>query len=544
MSWGPSHQPVKQPNHRRRVWLWVCIVWLILLVADGGLRGLLVTLAFYAVLVRVLVFMYRRLPARTRLRFRILAIRIRHRLPIPALPHRTGNGGRGRLDVGPLPAGVHLGVGSEGFDRRSTPERAVLVLGPPRSGKTSSVIIPTILQHAGPVISTSTKPDVLRATHAHRAQNGGQVWQFDPTGTSPPVEGVQTLRWSPVLCSTDWDGALLMARAMVTGSQVGAGTTDANHWTRRAQALLAPMLHAAAVSGRQMSDVVGWVIRHEIDEPGALLTEHGGADLAIGQLIGLQNTEARERSSIFSAAADALDAYTSHAALDAASSPNFFAGRFVTSKDTIYITAPAEHQQLTAPLVCGLISEIRRETYTHHRDGTLHQPVLFALDEVANVAPITELPQIASEGASQGILLLAALQDLSQARARWGAAADGFLTLFGTKLILPGIADHKTLDTISTALGEYDRRVVSHTTPQVSFMSNLLSGSSHPRPHNSTTASTQRTRRLSPGEIAGIPAGKALHLDGLAWELVTLTPAHVVEPWRTLTTPAPTVAGR
>jgi type IV secretion system protein VirD4 len=138
---------------------------------------------------------------------------------------------------------------------------------------------------------------------------------------------------------------------------------------------------------------------------------------------------------------------------------------------------------------------------------------------------------------------LAALQDLSQARARWGAAADGFLTLFGTKLILPGIADHKTLDTISTALGEYDRRVVSHTTPQVSLLATVLGGK-HPPPHNSTTTSTQRTRRLSPGEIAGIPAGKALHLDGLAWELVTLTPAHVVEPWRTLTTPAATSTSR
>jgi type IV secretion system protein VirD4 len=542
MSWGPSHQPVKPSQTRRRVWRAVWAAWVILVLltlSDTQLNNVLVLIGFLAGLWRISRFIYRRLPARTRTHIRILWIRIRHRLPIPALPRRPHQFAN-RLAVGQLPAGVHLGVGSEGRERRSTPERAVLVLGPPRSGKTSAVIIPTILEHAGPVISTSTKPDVLRATHAHRAQS----WQFDPTGTSPPVEGVQTLRWSPVLCSTEWDGALLMSRAMVTGSQVGSGTTDANHWTRRAQALLAPMLHAAAVSGRQMSDVVGWVIRHEIDEPGALLTEHGGADLAIGQLIGLQNTEARERSSIFSAAADALDAYTSHAALDAASSPNFFAGRFVTSKDTIYITAPAEHQQLTAPLVCGLISEIRRETYTHHRDGTLHQPVLFALDEVANVAPITELPQIASEGASQGILLLAALQDLSQARARWGAAADGFLTLFGTKLILPGIADHKTLDTISTALGEYDRRVVSHTTPQVSFMSNLLSGSKHPRPHNSTTASTQRTRRLSPGEIAGIPAGNALHLDGLAWELVALTPAHIVEPWRTLTAPAAPVASR
>ena len=155
--------------------------------------------------------------------------------------------------------------------------------------------------------------------------------------------------------------------------------------------------------------------------------------------------------------------------------------------------------------------------------------MLFALDEVANIAPLQELPQIASEGGGQGLTLLAAFQDLSQARARWGKAADGFLTLFGTKLLLPGIADTTTLEAVSTMLGEYDRQVISRTSD-----ANLFSD-----PGKKTrTVSTQRTRVLSPGEIAGIPAGRALHLDGTDWELLTLTAAHRDEPWRTLTTPA------
>lgn len=59
---------------------------------------------------------------------------------------------------------------------------------------------------------------------------------------------------------------------------------------------------------------------------------------------------------------------------------------------------------------------------------------------------------------------VACLQDLSQARQRWGeAAADGFLSLFQTKLILSGIADSRMLEAISLALGEYDRRLVSYT---------------------------------------------------------------------------------
>jgi len=40
-----------------------------------------------------------------------------------------------------------------------------------------------------------------------------------------------------------------------------------------------------------------------------------------------------------------------------------------------------------------------------------------------------------SEGAGQGVLTLACLQDLSQARGRWGGAAEGFLSLFGTTVV-------------------------------------------------------------------------------------------------------------
>jgi type IV secretion system protein VirD4 len=281
-------------------------------------------------------------------------------------------------------------------------------------------------------------------------------------------------------------------------------------------------------------------MRHELDEAGILLEQEQASRLAFASLLGLFNTEDRERASIFSAAADALQAYTSEAALDAAKDPNFDPAAFVGSRDTIYIHAPAEDQAAAGPLVCGLLSEIRRATYLAHRQRTMKRPVLFALDEVANIAPLEELPQIASEGGGQGLILLAALQDLSQARARWGAAADGFLTLFGTKLILPGIADTRTLESVSVTLGEYDREMVStsRSSPAASLGALFSTGQST-APSRTRTVSTQRTRVLSPGEIANIPTGRALHLDGTAWGLLTQTPAHASEPWKTiLATPA------
>jgi type IV secretory pathway TraG/TraD family ATPase VirD4 len=54
------------------------------------------------------------------------------------------------------------------------------------------------------------------------------------------------------------------------------------------------------------------------------------------------------------------------------------------------------------------------------------------------------------------VLTLACFQDLSQARVRWGGAAEGFLSLFGVKVVLPGIGDLRTLELVSRLAGDGD----------------------------------------------------------------------------------------
>ena len=78
------------------------------------------------------------------------------------------------------------------------------------------------------------------------------------------------------------------------------------------------------------------------------------------------------------------------------------------------------------------------------------------LDELANIAPLHDLPTLIAEGGSQGVVTLACLQDLAQARARWDREADGFLSLFGTKLVFPGIGDTRTLEAVSLLAGEHE----------------------------------------------------------------------------------------
>jgi type IV secretion system protein VirD4 len=428
-----------------------------------------------------------------------------------------------------LGGGAFLGFAPGGSWVTANPEHAVMVLGPPRSGKTSSIVIPAMLAAPGAAISTATKRDVLEATWRARAEIG-QVWLFDPMGEQIELpRGIRRLSWSPVSAASTWDAALITARAMAACTSPGAGTTNEQHWRERSTALLAPLLFAANLGERPIADVLRWVLRQDLGPAGLMLEDHE-AQVATDVLVGIAKTDGRERSSIFSATAGVLAAYNADATRRSAATTNFDPSRFVASRDTLYVTAPAHKQALSAPLVVGLLEQIRHATYTHAAAGPADgAPVFLCLDEVANIAPIHDLPALVSEAGGQGLHVMACLQDLSQARARWGdAAADGFLSLFQTKLILTGIADSRTLEAISLALGEYDRRLVSYTVGR-SQAEKLL-----PPPGTSSesvTYHTQRHRTLPPGEIARLPVGHGLLLRGTHWGLVRLTPWHQTQPW-------------
>lgn len=104
------------------------------------------------------------------------------------------------------------------------------------------------------------------------------------------------------------------------------------------------------------------------------------------------------------------------------------------------------------------------------------------------------------------------------------------MSLFQTKAVLSGIGDSKTLESISVALGEYDRKVVSSTLGS-SESEKLLD----PHHYNeSVSYQTQRQRVLTPGEIAKLPPGQGLLLRGASWGLIGLSRWFEHEPWRTV----------
>ena len=424
--------------------------------------------------------------------------------------------------------GIYLGIGAGGWAWTGA-ERSTLVIGPSRVGKTSSLVIPNVLAAPGAAVSTSTKPDVLRATAASRAQRGWTLL-YDPSGTIEPPPGVVRVGWSPVTAGRDWDSALIMADSMARATHVGDGGTtllQGGHWSERAVSLLAPLLHAAALEGESMATLLHWVDRHDGSHALEVLAARAGqSDPPADVLAGILATDQREQSGIWSTASGILGAYRSSAALASTKPPFFDAEMFCDGANTLYLCAAGRQQELFAPLMVGVLSDIRDAAYRRARLGDGAPPVLLALDEVANIAPIPDLPSLVSEGAGQGLLTLASLQDLSQARRRWGREADAFLSLFGATVVLGGIADIPTLEALSSLAGETE--VLTRTV-----------GSSH-RPDGrlspSVSVSTVQRRRLPVDVIARGGPGVAMAVDSrnrVGW--VRLTPAHATSPWRELT---------
>ena len=298
------------------------------------------------------------------------------------------------------PPGAVVGWSVDGRDAVVTaaPRGGVLVLGPPGSGKTSAVLIPSILIAPGACVSSSIKADVIHATAAVRARRG-RVWHFDPGGDEITPPGVTAARWSPLVSIRTWEDALQVGKAMTDPAIQGKGA-DA-HFLGRATDWIQVLLYAAHLKGSVIGQAADWALAADTEdaqnEVAALLdiaekAGDAGAGIAVRKLLGLIGTPDRERGSIISTTVGLLRVYDSTTARTIGEAPNFDPHAFVRSTDTLYITARPDKQALYAPLLAALLEQIRFETYdrTKAEQAGLEPArphVTFALDEANTTAP-------------------------------------------------------------------------------------------------------------------------------------------------------------
>jgi type IV secretory pathway TraG/TraD family ATPase VirD4 len=325
-----------------------------------------------------------------------------------------------------------------------------LVVAAPRTGKTSGVIIPALLEHQGPCVNTSVRTDVLQHT-VRRRRDLGRVWVWDPFG--PQTDG-----WDPLQGCEDWEHALLVARWLGHAMRLSAGHSQ-EYFDQEAEGLTAPLLHAAALEpGHTILHVYPWILAREQDEPERILIGAGAGD-AVERLRNVYQYTERQRDGIIGTAAVQLKVYGHPAAArtaarhDGVTADALFADGETNS---LYIVAGREHQQLLAPLVVTLLSSLLHHlAQAENRNGHgLWPAALFALDETANIAPLEDLPQILATSLPSA-RFLTVWHSVAQIRRHYGQdAAAELLALSQAKLFLGSITDGHTVTELTRLLGQ------------------------------------------------------------------------------------------
>ena len=340
--------------------------------------------------------------------------------------------------------------------------QSVAVIGPTRSGKTTGLAVPAILEWDGPIIATSVKTDLVRDTLAWREKQG-EVWVYDPTAST----GLPGATWSPLAACDSWQGAQRVASWLsATVKESGGGLTDGDFWYASAAKLLAPLLYAAAFDGYSMADVVRWVDTQEQDQPRAAL-ERSACVEALNAAEASWNRDPRQRSSVYTTAETVLAAYADPSVAASARSSEIDAERFLDGgSHTLYLCAPSDEQARLRPLFTSLLQTMLAAAYkrSHATGRPLDPSVLVVLDEAANIAPLRDLDTLASTAAGQGIQLITVWQDLAQMKARYGDRAHTVINNHRATVALAGVKDPTTLDHISRLIGETEAMRESTTT--------------------------------------------------------------------------------
>lgn len=325
-------------------------------------------------------------------------------------------------------------------------EAHIAVIAPTRAGKTTRCVIPWLLEHEGPAIVTSTKRDVLDATREHRSRIG-TVWVFDPFGDDCAT-------WTPLVGCESWSYALRQAQWLADASSDG-NNEIARFWRGEAAKLLAPLLHAAALESRDMTDVLTWVDVQDFTEPTKVLLV-AGADAAALQLKAIRDLDGRNRGTTVMSASAVLAGYR-YPEVAALSGDDITVDEFLHSPaHTLYIVAAERHQRLLAPLVVSLISSLVNGVAEDPGNAWGGRRLRILLDEAANVAPLSELPRMLSQAAGHGVRFATIWQSVAQLRERHGAAADTVLANSTTKLFMGPVGDEATRRLTDRALRSID----------------------------------------------------------------------------------------
>ena len=295
---------------------------------------------------------------------------------------------------------------------------SLLIVGPTQGGKTSSLVVPAILRWDDALIVTSVKRDVLDTTAPWRrtvgvvqvlepGRDGGLTWN--------PLEGVMTLRH-----------ATRVARDLTSAA---GERGDAEFWNALAVKLVACLMVMAVESSRDVFDVAAVIDGRDF----APWLRTAKAGVAREVLANFLDRDPKTLDAVLTTAETMMMPWRFR-------QPLALVRSVVEGPNTLFLCSPRGEQRHYEPMFRGALRSVL-ERQQQLVDLGRQRRLLMVLDEVATVASLDELDQLAATVSGLDVTLVTVVQDFSQLSARWGPRAATIVNNHSTRVVLGGLAD-------------------------------------------------------------------------------------------------------
>lgn len=373
----------------------------------------------------------------------------------------------------------------------------------PRAGKTRAVAVPQVVEHGGAAVVTSNKRDLVYLTRGPRSEIG-RVLIFDPQEI---YREKQAFWWNPLTYVRDLERAEKLAtiwRDSRTGGDVGA---EDPFFGPEAMALLTALVMAAALAGEPVTRILTWLqfldgTKPGLSDPAEILREHG-YDAVAFDIISTREMVPDTRDGIVAGARSAVrwmrnPKFTRW--VTPPTDPNIVelsTHDFVRSTDTIYLLSkdgPGSARAIVGAMTAALWESGR--DLAEETGDRVPTPVLFMLDECANIVRWGELPSLFSYSGSLGLILVVILQSRAQGWRTWGK--EGFQEMWSAANVAfagRGLRDEEHLSALAQLVG--DRQKLDRTR-------SVSSG------HHSTSTGIKDERILTEADLAAMPRGRGV----------------------------------
>jgi len=315
----------------------------------------------------------------------------------------------------------------------------VCVIGPTGEGKSTGIVSPILLSDSlpkGSIVIADPKGELYELTHKYQESIGRKSVLFEPLGDHAKYNLLDN-------CEEFTEVRQLASNLIING---GTGKSG-NEW----ESMSIPLFCSALLNSKNISEALKFIINTPITDLIDILGKSNDEDISEQFKIFMASAGSpKTMSSIMSTLLTSLQLFTDHKIINSTSKSDFKPTDLREKPIALYIKYDTSKSKYLAPFLSVF--------YTQLIDKIMHSkglPVLFILDEFANIGKINNVEETVSVCRSEELGFLICIQNISKLHDVYGK--DNTATILNnlkTKCILPSISDIETLNYLSSLCGD------------------------------------------------------------------------------------------